>query len=246
MEENSVNSVKAIACKIQTTIKVSAKFILSKLLVNAKISLGSFIYDCIDRFCFPNEQTKKIYSEHKILKVLPYLLMTGTDSALFEFIVIADKTCDLSKREMREIFLKIFLDNNMHCRLDLSSKFFDQFGKRNVSIRKQVGLYEFENIEHELICAICVSPKEYFELYGILYKVNKKLEGIKKGTKVWTLIIMPVEFYTLMKPEKVQMGLLKKTNMFMVTIEKRESGQLTDKRYLSCEGISSPLMVIKT
>ena len=183
MEENSVNSVKAIACKIQITIKVSAKFILSKLLVNAKISLGSFIYDCIDRFCFPNEQTKKIYSEHKILKVLPYLLMTGTDSALFEFIVIADKTCDLSKREMREIFLKIFLDNNMHCRLDLSSEFFDQFGKRNVSIRKQVGLYEFENIEHELICAICVSPKEYFELYGILYKVNKKLEGIKKGTK---------------------------------------------------------------
>ena len=42
----------------------------------------------------------------------------------------------------------MFLDNNIPKRLDLSSKFFEQFGKKNESIRKQVGLYEFENTEH--------------------------------------------------------------------------------------------------
>ena len=54
---------------------------------------------------------------------------------------------------------------------------------RNVTVRKQVGLYEFENIEHGIICAICVNPKEYFELYGILYKTNKKYKGVRRSTK---------------------------------------------------------------
>ena len=51
--------------------------------------------------------------------------MTDTDSTSLEFIVVADKTCDLGEREMREVLLKIFLDNHIHKRLDLSSKFFE-------------------------------------------------------------------------------------------------------------------------
>ena len=43
LENEGVNSVKAIACKKQTTIKVSTWYISSKLLINAKISLASFI-----------------------------------------------------------------------------------------------------------------------------------------------------------------------------------------------------------
>ena len=124
LEEHSVNRVKAVACKKQTTVKISTRFILSKLLINAKISLASFVYDCIDMFCFPNEKTQKIYDEYKILKVLPYILMTDTDSASLEFIVIADKKCDLGEREVREVLLKIFLDNDIHKRLDLSAEFF--------------------------------------------------------------------------------------------------------------------------
>ena len=61
LEEDGADSVKAFACKKQTTVKVSIRFISSKLLINAKISLASFIYDCIDTFCFPNEETQKIY-----------------------------------------------------------------------------------------------------------------------------------------------------------------------------------------
>ena len=83
-------------------------FISSKLLINAEISLASFIYDCIDTFYFSNEETQKIYNEYKILKVLPYLLMTDTDSTLLQFIVIADKTRDLGEGETREVLLKLF------------------------------------------------------------------------------------------------------------------------------------------
>ena len=60
---------------------------------------------------------------------------------------------------------------------------FDKFNKRSNAVRKQVGLYEFENIEHGIVCAICVNPKEYLELYGIFYKTNKKHKGVRKGTK---------------------------------------------------------------
>ena len=80
---------------------------------------------------------------------------------------------------MRDILIKTFLDNDIHHRWDLSGEFFEQFGKRNEAIRKQLGLYEFENIEQGIICAIYVNAKEYFELYGIYHETNKKHKGVR-------------------------------------------------------------------
>ena len=54
LEEDCVNSAIGVACKKQTMVRVSTMYISSKLLINAKISLASFIYDCIDTFYFPN------------------------------------------------------------------------------------------------------------------------------------------------------------------------------------------------
>ena len=135
LENEGVNSVKAIACRKQTGVKVSTRFISSKLLINAKISLASFIYHFIDTFCFPNKNTRSIYQHNKIIKIFPYLLMTDTNSASLQFIVTADKTCDLRERELRNVLLKVFFDNDIHNRLDLSSEYFEQFNKSNVSFR---------------------------------------------------------------------------------------------------------------
>ena len=109
--------------------------------------------------------------------------MTDTDSASLLFVIIMDKSCNLGVREMREVMLKLFLENDIYYRTDSSHEFFEQFEKRNKKVRKQVGLYEFENIEHGIICSINVNPKEYHELYGIMYETNKKQEGIQKGNK---------------------------------------------------------------
>ena len=117
LKKGDMNSVKGVACKKQTMVRVSRRYISSKLLVNAKISLASFIYDCIDTFCFPNEETSLIYVNHKIIKVLPHLLMTDTDSGFLEFIVIAKDSCDCGEQDMRDILLRIFLDNEIHHRL---------------------------------------------------------------------------------------------------------------------------------
>ena len=182
LENKGINSVRAVACKKQNYAKVSTRYISSKLLINAKISLASFIYNCIDTFCFPNENTSEIYAHHKIIKVLPYLLMTDTDSALLEFVVITEDTCDCGERQMRDILIQIFLENDIPSRLDLFGEFFEQFGKRNEAFRKQFGLYEFENIEQGIICALCINPKEYFEFCFIYYETNKKHKSVKKGT----------------------------------------------------------------
>ena len=90
LEKDGVNSVFAVACKRQNNVRVSTRYIAAKLLINAKISLASFLYDCVDTFCFPNEKTQAIYARYKIIKVLPYLLMTDTDSGSLEFIIIAE------------------------------------------------------------------------------------------------------------------------------------------------------------
>ena len=157
-EKEGINSVKAVACKKQTYVKVS-RYISSKLLINAKTSLASFIYDWINTFCFPNEETSKLYAHHKIIKLLPYLLMTDTDSASLEFIVITEDTYDCGERQMRDILIKVFLENNIHATLDLFGEFFEQFKKQNEAVRKQQGFYAFENIKHRIICALCINPK---------------------------------------------------------------------------------------
>ena len=248
LEEDGINSVKSVAYKKQTMVRVSTRYISSKLLINAKISLASFIYDRIDTFCFRNKETFLIYAQCKIIKVLSYLLMTDTDSGSLEFIVIAENSCDCGEREMRDILLRIFLNNNIQHKLDLSDQFFAQFNKRNEAVRKLVGLYEFENIEHRIICTICVNPKEYSELYGKYYETNKKHKGVRKGTKGMdfnnyasrTMTIKEAKEGTrrFAKKQKQTRFQNKKGNMVMVTIEKCEFGQLNDKRYILADGIS--------
>ena len=125
----------------QNNVRVSTRYIAAKLLINVKIYLASFLY-----------------TRHKIIKILPYLLITDTDSASLEFAIVAEDSCNCGKRKMRDIILKIFLDNDIHKRLDLSNEFFEQFDKRNLAVRKQVGLYKFENIEHGIVCAIVSTP----------------------------------------------------------------------------------------
>ena len=235
LEKDGVNSVFSVASKRQNNVRVSTIYIAAKLLINAKISLASFLYNCVDTFCFPNEKPQATYAHHKIIKVLPYLLMTDTDSGSLEFIITAEDSCDCGEREMRDSLLKISLDNDIHKRLDLSNEFFEQFDKRNVTVRKQVGLYEFENIENGIVCSLCVNPKEYLEVYGVLFNINKKHKGVKRGM----LAEARESTNRFSKKQKQTRFENKKGNMIMVTVEKAKFGQLNDKRYVLPDGISS-------
>ena len=174
--------------------------------------------------------------------------MIDTDSGSLEFMIIAEACCDVGEREMGDIVIKVYLDNDIHHRLDLSGEFFEQFGKRNEAIQKQVGLYKFENIEQGIICAICINPKEYFDLYGIYYETNKKHKGVRKGTKGMDFDNYAGRILTIdeahdgtkrsSKKQKQTRFQSKKGNMVMVTIKKLEFAQLNDKQYILSDGIS--------
>ena len=48
-------------------------------------------------------------------------------------------------------------------------------------LKKQVGLFEAENIDKTNVVTIAINPKEYLEEFEDL-SINKKHKGIKKGT----------------------------------------------------------------
>ena len=91
-DKKECNSIKSVLVKKNTTIDVSTRFIKGKMLMFAKLSLKSFVYDMIDVFCYPNEDTKEIYRKYNIEKCYMYQNLTDTLTAhlffFFLFVVL--------------------------------------------------------------------------------------------------------------------------------------------------------------
>ena len=65
----------------------------------------------------------------------------------------------------RDITFQVLAVSKVLSRLDVSDNFWVQYGVPRKELKKQVGLYEAENINNAYILAIAVNPKEYFEKY---------------------------------------------------------------------------------
>ena len=62
------SSIKSLAVKQDVKISLTRRFLNGKMLMFSKVSLKSFVYDLIDVFMFPNEDTRKIYDEYQVQK----------------------------------------------------------------------------------------------------------------------------------------------------------------------------------
>ena len=60
--------------------------------------------------------------------------------------------------------------------LDLSAELYDQFNCRNEKLKKNVRLFEFENIDNANVITIALNPKEYYERF-VNHSDNKKHKG---------------------------------------------------------------------
>ena len=87
-DKREYNSIKCIAVNSSTMVDVSTRFCKGKMLMFAKISLKSFVYDIIDVFCFPDDKVKGIFDKSDIEKYFLYLNLTNTDSCSMFFIFI--------------------------------------------------------------------------------------------------------------------------------------------------------------
>ena len=62
-------SIKSFAVKKRDHIKVTTRFFSGKMLMSAKLSLMSFIYEVLETFCFPDENVQAIFKKYAIEKV---------------------------------------------------------------------------------------------------------------------------------------------------------------------------------
>ena len=246
-EYNDCNSIKSLAIKKNTNVKVTSHFIKGKMLMFAKLSIKLFVYDMMDVFCFPNADIQSIYDYYQIEKYFLYQNLTDTDSRSLLFLFICNLECVLPESKARNVIFECMVKSKILDRLDLSNEFWKQFEVQNVTTQKQMGLFEIENIDNPNVCTIAVNPKEYFEKFKNK-SVNKKHKGVKKGTPgmmfenyAQRIKRLRCDLDKSKPPERIRQKRLEvhNTNMKMKTIAKCKFTRLNDKRYYFSDGIVS-------
>ena len=71
------------------------------MLIFAKLSLISFIYEMIETFYFPNEKAKKMFGEYKIEYVFSYHVLTDTESTCLFSGFVCKPECDVLNEKFR-------------------------------------------------------------------------------------------------------------------------------------------------
>ena len=246
-EHNNCNSIKSLAIKKNNNVKVTSRFIKGKMLMFAKLSIKSFVYDMIDVFCFPNSDIRSIYEHYQIEKCFLYQNLTDTDSTSLLFLFICNLNCVLPESEARKVIFECMIKSKILERLDVSNDFWKQFEVQNVTTQKQMGLFEIENIDNPNVCTIAVNPKEYFEKFKNK-DINKKHKGVKKGTHGMTfdnyaqrIKRLRYDLDQFQTSEYISQKRLQveNTNMKMKTITKCKFARINDKRYCFSDGIVS-------
>ena len=127
-------------------------------------------------------------------------------------------------------------------RLDLSAELWEKFNSWNKDLKKQVGLFEIENIDKPNVITIALNPKEYYEHFND-HSDHKKHKRMKKSTRgmdfdsyserLADLTRFSKEF--LRKPKKIEQKRFQIINesMQMKSVSKVHFGQLNDKRSYS-------------
>ena len=116
-------------------------------------------------FFFPTEEVKMIYDKCEVIKCHLNLNQTDTDRCSCFINFISKKECNIKESNSRNLIFEILKQSKIAKRLEVSDPFCSQFNIRDKSVRKQIGLYEIENISNANICMIAVNPKEYFKKF---------------------------------------------------------------------------------
>ena len=246
-EENNSASIKSLAIKKPTSVKVSSRFIKGKMLMFAKLSIKSFVYDLIDVFCFPNEKIREIYNKYQIEKCYLYQNLTDTDSTSLFFVFICELESVLPESEARKVIFECMINSDVLQRLDTSHDFWKKYNVQDKTKKKEMGLFEIENIDNANICTIAVNPKEYFEKFKNK-NINKKHKGVRKNTKGMDFQRYADRIKELrfdLRDDEPQEKVIQKrlqvknTEMIMTSTNKVKFAQLNDKRYYFSDGIVS-------
>ena len=175
-------SIKDLTFKQNNNVKPTTRFFRGKMLMFAKVSLISIVYDTIQAFCFPNKKTREIYEKYLIKYIYPYHTVTDTDSLSLFFIFVCKSETPVPDEKYRDCLFKVLIANEVYRRSDTSHDFWDKFSARNASLRRKLGYYEIEHIDDPCEVTIAVNPKEHLEKFQS-EATNKNHKGLKRGSK---------------------------------------------------------------
>ena len=251
IDEEYSCSIRSVAIEKSSKISWTTRFLNGKMLIFSKISVKSFVYDLIDVFMFPNLEIQKIYKKYKVKRCYLDQNLTDTDSTLMFFVFICDLDQNIREDQARNIIFEVLIAGKIFDRLDLSAEFYEQFKCCNTSVKKQVGLFEIENIDQPNVITIALNPKEYYERFAN-HTYNKKHKALKKSTPDMDFdpyssrLSDLTEYYGefIQKPNPVQKIVQKRfqvinESMQMKSVSKVPFGQLNDKRFYFSNGVLS-------
>ena len=180
-DEEYSASIRSVPIEKNKKVSLTTRFSSGKMLMFSKVSIKSFVYDLIDIFMFLNKEIRKIYQKYQVEKAYLYQNLTDTDSTSVFFVFICDLNWSISEDKAKDILFEVILKGKVFDRLDLSAEFYERFNCRNEKLKKNVGLFEIENINNANVITVALNPKEYYERF-INHSDNKKHKGIKKLT----------------------------------------------------------------
>ena len=178
--------------------------------------------------------------------MLLYQNLTDTDSTSIFYVFICNLSCSVHEKTARNVIFEVLIKSKAFNRIDLSDNFWEQFNVQNKDLKKQVGLYEVENIYNTNILTVAIKPKEYFKKYKD-YSINKKRKSLKKNTprmnfEAYSERLATLHEYCfenkLKKIEQKRFQVLK-DSMEMKSVKKTQFAGLNDKRYYFDDGIVS-------
>ena len=111
-------SIKSFAVKEKQEVKITPRFLSGKMLMFAKLSLMSFVYEMQERFCFPDKKEREIYNKYLIEKIYMYHILTDTDSTSLQFLFISDPKSDICEQKYREIIFEVIITSRIYNRFD--------------------------------------------------------------------------------------------------------------------------------
>ena len=245
-DEEQTNCIKSLAIEKKSSIALTTRFMKEKMLIFAKTSLRSFVYDIIDVFCYSDDVLKAVYSNYQVKRCFLHQNLTDTDGTSLTFVFICDHGCKINEKDPRKIIFEVLIISKIINHLDLSGKFWDQYAVQNKNLKNQFGLYEIESIDNPNILPISVNPKEYFEKCRD-QSVNKKNKGLKKIQLEWILkhihnvylLYMNSVINKNQKKIKQKRFQIINCGMRMVSVNKTQFAGLNDKRFYFHAGIVS-------
>ena len=128
--------------------------------------------------CSLMKNLKKFYKSCKIQKCFLFQNLADTSRTSVFFVFICYLSCSINEEKSRDIIFQVLTKSKILEWLDLSDDFWERIGVKNESSKKQIGLYEIENMNANVL-TIAINPKEYFEKYKD-FSVNKKHKSVKK------------------------------------------------------------------